>query len=612
MARDLKVALVVRAVDKATKPLQKIGLAVGRVARKTGLDRVGRNLGAVGRRMKTVAAEAGLFALKMGAAFAAVGGAMFGATQHYAKSADFLAKMSDRIGIGIEDLQRLQHAFDLGGVDREKAARAMLYFTARIGEATRGTGEAAEVFKVMGISIRDMNGAVRPTREIFDEVADAMGRQESTAKAAYASQMLFGRAGRQMVKVMQQGSAGIREQGAEMDTLGLITEAEARAAEGYIDDQARMKTAFSRLTAEIGKTLLPAMQGLTRAMTEFFVEIRPEVVEEFDKFMRNVSGAVGWLGRTVTDATGKVGGFFDGLRETFPFIGDWVEAIKSFARETGVLTIIFALLTAVIAKKFLTAVAGLVAPLAKLGASILAVAARALIFAFVLFYSAAQKAFPLFKRGLAAAGKAVKAFGRTFLVAGGILLVIAAIAAAAYMIYEEWETITGWFDANIWKPLKDGFQAVLDFFSNPVGGLFDWIGDMLPGWVKDLLGIGGGATAAATAATAAMPAIPAVPLPVMYDAPVVAGGRSVLAQRQGDEAASLPASLPASIGAAAPLGGGLVPGDREAPRGGRLGIGRNARIEVDFRNLPSYARVNTDPGDADLDVTAGYSMAGAA
>ena len=58
-------------------------------------------------------------------------------------------------------MQRLSHAFDLGGISVNQSQRAMLYFTARIGEATRGTGEAAEVFKAMGITIKGVDGAIK-------------------------------------------------------------------------------------------------------------------------------------------------------------------------------------------------------------------------------------------------------------------------------------------------------------------------------------------------------------------------------------------------------------------------------------------------------------------
>ena len=54
-----------------------------------------------------------------------------------------------------------------------------------------------------------------------------MHNQASPAKRAYAAQMLFGRAGRQMVKVLAEGSGEIRKQGAELDDYRLISEAEA-------------------------------------------------------------------------------------------------------------------------------------------------------------------------------------------------------------------------------------------------------------------------------------------------------------------------------------------------------------------------------------------------
>ena len=119
----LDLALVVRTVDQATRPLRRIQQTIRRVGRSTGLDRVGRRLGAVGRQMKRVGAEAGRFGTRFGLLMGAAGGATFLFANKYAESADKIAKLAKRTGFGVEEIQELRHAFQLGGADIEKTDR---------------------------------------------------------------------------------------------------------------------------------------------------------------------------------------------------------------------------------------------------------------------------------------------------------------------------------------------------------------------------------------------------------------------------------------------------------------------------------------------------------
>ena len=116
MARDLKLGLVIQAIDKATKPLRRISRAVDRVGKRTGLDRVGRQLRNVGRGMRSTAGEAGKFALKVGAGIAAGTGAIFGLTTRFARAGDNIAKTGRKLGLGAEELQKLRYAAELAGI----------------------------------------------------------------------------------------------------------------------------------------------------------------------------------------------------------------------------------------------------------------------------------------------------------------------------------------------------------------------------------------------------------------------------------------------------------------------------------------------------------------
>ena len=70
----LDLALVVRTVDQATRPLRNIQRTVNQVGRQTGLDRVGRDLGRTGHQMRVVSSEALALAGNLGGIAVAIGG----------------------------------------------------------------------------------------------------------------------------------------------------------------------------------------------------------------------------------------------------------------------------------------------------------------------------------------------------------------------------------------------------------------------------------------------------------------------------------------------------------------------------------------------------------
>ena len=440
----LDLALVVRTVDQATRPLRRIQTAVRQVGRQTGLDRVGRQMRLVGRQVGRVGVEAGRFARRFGLAMGAAGGAVLLFTQRYANIADTAQKMADRIGIGVEEMQRLSHAFDLGGISVNQSQRAMLYFTARIGEATRGTGEAAEVFKAMGISIEDTNGEIKNSGDLFNEVADAMQNQVSPAKRAYAAQMLFGRAGRQMVKVLSEGSAEIRKQGRELDDYRLISESEARAAEEYIDQQLRLKQAVRGLGNAIGADLIPQLTAATIKLREWIIENRPDIIAGFHEVLRELGEIYRFVRDGITATAAAGASFVRWVRDVAPPVADVIDKMRAWLVEFGLVKTAAVLVAAVLGKALLLSVVGLVAPLASLAVAVVLATAKMAAFSVVLLAN------PI----------------------GLVVAALAALAGAVYLIYENWDGIVQYFE-NIWAGIKDAFDFEwLNKAAEAVGGVF--------------------------------------------------------------------------------------------------------------------------------------------
>ena len=293
----LDLALVVRTVDQATRPLRNIQRAVRQVGRSTGLDQVARNARVVGRRFNAVGREAGQLVKRIGLIGLAAGAAGLAFGQKYANAADQIAKTSARVGLGAEELQRLRHAFDIGGVSADKTDKALLYFTRSIGDAADGTGESVKIFEAMGISLKDAQGQLRPMRDLLDEVSVAFQNQESVEKKGIAAQyLLFGRAGQLMLNTLSDGPDAIRALGDEAESYGLISQTAAEDAENYIDRQAELKRALGGIATVIGEQLIPVLTPLVEGFRDWATQARPGIAISFKTALDDLTEVVKWLG----------------------------------------------------------------------------------------------------------------------------------------------------------------------------------------------------------------------------------------------------------------------------------------------------------------------------
>ena len=464
MARDLRLSLVVEAVDRATRPIRRIQRAVDRLSRRTGLDRVAHRLRGVGNAVAAAGSAAKASALLYASAVGGVAGSTLLITDSYADFADTLRKQSERIGLSIEDLQMLRHAFELGGSSAENTDRSLLYFHRRIGEASRGSGEAAKLFEDMGVSIFDLQGDIRPTKDILLDVADAMAAQDDPAKTAYAAQMLFGRGGIYMSNSLNDGAAAIVSAGEEMHNLGLITDEEAQKSEAYNDEKLRLKRTIMGLRDAIAVQYIPALTESIIALRNWISEYKPEIIEEYTKVTNNFGKAYEFVTEKIGDAIDGIASFTDSVGELDPTIAAVIDWFGNWADQIGLVTLALGLVTAAIFSQVLVAIAALFKPLALLGLALIRTAVKFVILGVAMF-------------------------------ANPIGLLVLAIAAGAVLVWYFWDDIVAAFKwAWDWlkaSTLGQAVQAIADGIANVLKALD---GDTGPLW-DGIVGIFAGASA---------------------------------------------------------------------------------------------------------------------
>jgi hypothetical protein len=200
-------------------------------------------------------------------------GAMAAMVTSSIDAADALSKLSQRTGETVENLARLQYAGSLADVSNDALATSLKKLSKNMAEAASGTGEVADAFRAIGVSVVASDGKLRSSGDVLNDVADRFaGYEDSAAKAALA-QAIFGRSGADLIPLLNAGSQGLKEMGDEASRLGVvISTATAQAAERFNDQMTRVNAALGSIAKQTATELLPVLNELADSLVDIAKE----------------------------------------------------------------------------------------------------------------------------------------------------------------------------------------------------------------------------------------------------------------------------------------------------------------------------------------------------
>jgi hypothetical protein len=215
-----------------------------------------------------VAAVAGI--AKMVDGLAAIG-------ERAIEAAGSLQDTSEQLGVTAERLQELRLVAQNAGVDVGTFDKSLGILNRTLGQAAMGQGNFEKIAKQAGISLRNEQGEIKTTAEVWDALtakvqSGALSQNEAIGLAAAA----FGRGGGVMVQILKQTA---EEQQKVIDTarrFGAILSNEVVAsADEYGDQLALIKKGTEALGIQSGMILAP----LTIKWAEMKNEIAGAVTE---------------------------------------------------------------------------------------------------------------------------------------------------------------------------------------------------------------------------------------------------------------------------------------------------------------------------------------------
>lgn len=231
---------------------------------ETGLKSANSSLAGFGVAVAGVAAAAAT-------AFAAAGGAIGVALQKTINDFDTLSKTSQKIGIPVEQLSGLAYAADLADVSFEQLTKGVGKLSKTMVEAaSKPTSDAANAFRALGVSVTDANGKLKSSEVVMGDLAGAFeGLKDGPGKTA-AAIALFGRAGAELIPLLNGGKEGLQEMSAEAAKFGAIVSTQAgKQAEEFNDNMTRLGYAIKGVIVQTATQLLPTMVNASAAMVDW-------------------------------------------------------------------------------------------------------------------------------------------------------------------------------------------------------------------------------------------------------------------------------------------------------------------------------------------------------
>jgi hypothetical protein len=207
--------------------------------------------------LKTIAP----LAVAAGAAFA------FNMARALADSADRLDELSQRIGVSVEDLTRLQWAAQMSGASAETLTMALQKLSLNMANSKDPASESAAAFKALGVDVTNTDGTMRSQLDVLNDMADALsGFKDGANKTAIVVQLL-GRSGAELIPMMNGGSQSIKALAAESDKLGnTLSTNTSKAAAEFNDHLDRMAARASSVAKAIATPLLANLNALFSAL----------------------------------------------------------------------------------------------------------------------------------------------------------------------------------------------------------------------------------------------------------------------------------------------------------------------------------------------------------
>ena len=181
--------------------------------------------------------------------------------KHSIDAADRLNDLRQITGLSVPTLNGLSLAAKQSGTDLDSLAKGVGKFAKFVGAAKDPTSSQSKLLGELGIKAKEPEAALLQIADIFVGLPDGLEKTNLAME-------LFGKAGAELIPLLNGGSAALQEMISKGQELNPVTQETAEKADKFNDSLASLKVAGAGLGTAIAAELLPQMDETAKRMTE--------------------------------------------------------------------------------------------------------------------------------------------------------------------------------------------------------------------------------------------------------------------------------------------------------------------------------------------------------
>ena len=213
------------------------------------INKVGTSLSRLGSQTNTIVGSM----VTRWLSFAGVAAGIYSvvnAIKKYADMGEELLKTSQMLGISVEHLSGLKYAAELSETSIESLTTGVGIFSKSLSGINEEGKDTTYILKQLGVTSRDPYTALL-------QLADSFSKMQDSAAKTHIAMMLLGRSGKDLIPLMNEGTAGIKRMHEEAERVGIIMSTDAaKGADAFNDNITKLKANLQGLTYPILSDLI--------------------------------------------------------------------------------------------------------------------------------------------------------------------------------------------------------------------------------------------------------------------------------------------------------------------------------------------------------------------
>jgi methyl-accepting chemotaxis protein len=233
------------------------------------------------------------------------------------KLGDSIDKGSQRMNMSAEQYQKWAYAMELSGSSIEELREGYNQMSGQISQAVNGTEESQKAFQRLGVNLKDAQGNLRSTGDIFEDVVVSLQSMDNATERTALAYKLFGESTSKLNPLLNNNGNFLKDVVRTQNALGSQMSGSLVAASAkYQDAITTMKQAWQGFKNVLGEAFLPVIQKVVVWVTVAVAKIsallrvlfgikKDKSSETMNKATTSVSSYTGAVNKA-TDAVKKL------------------------------------------------------------------------------------------------------------------------------------------------------------------------------------------------------------------------------------------------------------------------------------------------------------------